>query len=80
MAAALSCWLPAPAATLTPTLPLVPSPELLISAELIVPSLRMVLPVLRCLSFALAVALIGIIVGRGGWLFCWPPLLSSSLS
>ncbi|MNH12352.1 hypothetical protein D3C79_718910 [compost metagenome] len=46
MAAALSCWLPLPAATLTPTLPLAPVPELLISASLMVPSLRMLLPVL----------------------------------
>lgn len=47
MAAALSCWLPLPAATLTPTLPLAPVPELLISASLTVPSLRILLPVLR---------------------------------
>ena len=47
MAAALSCWLPLPAATLTPTLPLAPVPELLISASLTVPSLRIRLPVLR---------------------------------
>ncbi|MNW17566.1 hypothetical protein D3C71_2167940 [compost metagenome] len=56
MAAALSCWLPAPAATLTPTLPLVPVAELLISASFSVPSLRMRLPLLRCRSFASAVA------------------------
>lgn len=47
MAAALSCWLPLPAATLIPTLPLAPPPELLISASLMVPSLRMKLSVLR---------------------------------
>ncbi|MNN70176.1 hypothetical protein D3C81_1860120 [compost metagenome] len=68
MAAALSCWLPAPAAMLTPTLPLVPEAELLILASLRVPSLRMRLPVLRCLSYAFAVALIEITVGSGGLL------------
>lgn len=46
MAAALSCWLPLPAATLTPTLPAAPSAELLISASLTVPSFQMRLPVL----------------------------------
>ncbi|MNE62870.1 hypothetical protein D3C80_1581790 [compost metagenome] len=56
MAAALSCWLPAPAATLTPTLPLVPEAESLISASLMVPLLTILLSVLLCLSYALAVA------------------------
>ncbi|MNH30937.1 hypothetical protein D3C79_912620 [compost metagenome] len=65
MAAALSCWLPLPAATLTPTLPLAPAAELLISASLMVPWLVMVLPVLRWLSMALAVANTGILVGGG---------------
>ena len=65
IAAALSCWLPLPAATLTPTLPLAPVAELLISASLMVPWLVMVLPVLRWLSMALAVAYTGIRVGGG---------------
>ncbi|MOA46250.1 hypothetical protein D3C78_1687410 [compost metagenome] len=50
IAAALSCWLPEPAATLTPTLPLVPDADSFISAALMVPSLRMRLLVLLCLS------------------------------
>lgn len=65
IAAALSCWLPEPAATLTPTLPLAPAAELLISAEFSTPSFQMRLPVLLCLSLALAVALIGIIFAGG---------------
>lgn len=69
MAAALSCWLPLPAATLTPTLPLAPAAELLISAEFSVPSFQMLLPVLFCRSVALAVAEIGSILAGGVW-FC----------
>jgi len=65
MAAALSCWLPLPAATLTPTLPLAPVAELLISASLTVPWLVILLPVLLWLSKALAVAYTGILVGGG---------------
>ncbi|MNN04178.1 hypothetical protein D3C81_1168960 [compost metagenome] len=74
MAAALSCWLPLPAATLTPTLPLAPAAELFISASLMVPWLLMRLSVLLWLSQALAVAYTGIFVGGGVWwpLLWWP--------
>ena len=65
MAAALSCWLPLPAATFMPTLPLEPVPESLISASLMVPWLVMRLRVLVWVSQALAVAYTGILVGGG---------------
>lgn len=65
MAAALSCWLPLPAATLIPTLPLEPSPDWLISASFIVPWLLIRLLVLVWVSQALAVAYTGILVGGG---------------